>query len=77
MHVLDRVMSPLDMSSVSTSTSTPSSTTASGPLGTASASTVTVTMGPTNSAAANNAAVQAERASWLWTALAIFGGIIA
>lgn len=69
MHVLDRVMSPLNISDGSAT-----STQSSGPLNTAAASTVTVTAAPTST---NNAVVQVGMAPWLWTVLAVLGGILA
>ena len=77
MHVIDKVMSPLDIEDTASISSTagsgPLTTRTNAPLGTASASaTVTVTASSSGIAAP----MGAVQSSWIWMAVAVIGGII-
>lgn len=77
MHVIDRVMSPLDSEDNAAISSTASSgplTTPTGALGSATASASTAA---SSSSSALAAPIVINTSSWLWTVLAILGGIVA
>lgn len=80
MHVIDRIMSPLDEEDTaaisSTATNQLITTRTSGALGSAMA-TVTVTATPTaTSMALAVNIVSVERFSWVWTLFAVLGGFV-
>lgn len=76
MHVIDKVMSPLngqDNAAISSTAGTGPLTTRTGaPIGSA---TVTVTASAISSGLATLTAI--DSASWLWTLIAVIGGLMA